>query len=77
MGYSGKLGYILLCVNAKDMQEKGLLSAEEVSTIQKNVKQAADYFIDLENQSDFGIPYVGHATMQTFGRLLTMKLATV
>lgn len=37
-----------------------MLSAEEVSTIQKNVKQAADYFIDLENQSDFGIPYVGH-----------------
>ena len=59
-GTLASLGTFSLCVNAKDMQEKGLLSAEEVSTIQKNVKQAADYFIDLENQSDFGIPYVGH-----------------
>ena len=59
-GTLASLGTFSLCVNAKDMQEKGLLSAEEVSTIQKNVKQAADYFIDLENASDFGIPYVGH-----------------
>ena len=59
-GTMASLGTFSLCVNADDMLDKGLLTAAEVDTIEKNVKQAADYFIGLEEESDFGIPYVGH-----------------
>lgn len=59
-GTLASLGTFSLCVNADDMLAKGLLTADEVDTIEKNVKQAADYFIGLEDDSDFGIPYVGH-----------------
>lgn len=59
-GTLSSLGTFSLCVNADDMLAKGLLTAEEVDTIEKNVKQAADFFIEKEDESDFGIPYVGH-----------------
>ncbi len=59
-GTLNSLGTFSLAINGDAMVEKGLLTADELDTIQKNVKQAADYFIKLEDESDFGVPYVGH-----------------
>ena len=59
-GTVGGLGTLSLSINADAMLEKGLLTADEVTEIQNSVKAAADYFIELENTSDFGVPYVGH-----------------
>ncbi len=59
-GTVGSLGTLSLSINADKMLEAGLLTADEVNTIQNNVKAAADYFVKLENESDFGVPYVGH-----------------
>lgn len=59
-GTLSSLGTFSLAINGDAMVEKGLLTADELETIEKNVKQAADYFIKLEDESDFGVPYVGH-----------------
>ena len=59
-GTLSSLGTFSLCINGKSMVEKGLLTNEELTTIQNSVKNAADYFLKLEDESDFGVPYVGH-----------------
>ncbi len=59
-GTLSSLGTLSLCINGQSLVEKGLLTADELTTIQNSVKNAADYFIGLEESSDFGIPYVGH-----------------
>jgi endoglucanase len=59
-GTTGALGTLSLSINADRLLEKGLLTADEVTTIQNSVKNAADYFLKLEDESDFGVPYVGH-----------------
>ena len=59
-GTVGGLGTLSLSINANAMLEAGLLTADEVTSIQNSVKEAADYFLKLEDESDFGVPYVGH-----------------
>ena len=59
-GTVGSLGTLSLCINGQAMVDKGLLTQDELTTIQNNVKEAADYFLKLEEESDFGVPYVGH-----------------
>ena len=59
-GTLSSLGTFSLCINGASMVEKGLLTADELTTIQNSVKEAADYFLKLEDESDFGVPYVGH-----------------
>lgn len=59
-GTLSSLGTLSLSINGDALVEKGLLTADELTTIQNSVKNAADYFIKLENESDFGVPYVGH-----------------
>ncbi|MGN0591804.1 MAG: glycoside hydrolase family 9 protein [Ruminococcus sp.] len=59
-GTVGSLGTLSLCINGQAMVDKGLLTADELTTIQNSVKSAADYFLKLEDESDFGVPYVGH-----------------
>ncbi|MDE6020076.1 MAG: glycoside hydrolase family 9 protein [Ruminococcus sp.] len=59
-GTVGSLGTLSLSINGQAMLDKGLLTQDELTTIQNNVKSAADYFIELEDTSDFGVPYVGH-----------------
>ena len=59
-GTVGSLGTLSLSINADAMLAAGLLTADEVTTIQNSVKEAADYFLKLEDESDFGVPYVGH-----------------
>ncbi|MDD6268713.1 MAG: glycoside hydrolase family 9 protein [Oscillospiraceae bacterium] len=59
-GTVGSLGTLSLSINGADMVAKGLLTADELTTIQNSVKSAADYYLKLEEESDFGVPYVGH-----------------
>ncbi len=59
-GTLSSLGTFSLCINGASLVEKGLLTADELTTIQNSVKNAADYFLKLEDESDFGVPYVGH-----------------
>ena len=59
-GTLSSLGTLSLSINGDKLLEKGLITQEELTTIQNSVKNAADYFIKLEDDSDFGVPYVGH-----------------
>ena len=59
-GTLSSLGTLSMSINAKSMLEKGLLTQAEVDKIQESVKQAADYFVELEDSSDWGVPYRGH-----------------
>ncbi len=59
-GTLSSLGTFSLCINGKSMVEQGLLTSDELTKIQNSVKEAADYFLKLEDESDFGVPYVGH-----------------
>ena len=72
-GTVGGLGTMSLSINGKAMVEKGLLTADELTTIQNGVKSSADYFIKLEDESDFGIPYVGHDYDTTVWSLAAMQ----
>ena len=59
-GTVSALGTLSLSINGDALLKKGLITQEELTTIQNSVKNAADYFIKLEDDSDFGVPYVGH-----------------
>lgn len=59
-GTVGSLGTLSLSINGQAMVDKGLLTADELTTINNSVKSAADYYLKLEDESDFGVPYVGH-----------------
>ncbi len=59
-GTLGALGTYSLSINGENLVSKGLLTEDELTTIHNNIKQAADYFVNLEDTSDWGIPYVGH-----------------
>lgn len=59
-GTVSALGTLSLSINGDALLKKGLITQEELTTIQNSVKNAADYFIKLEEDSDFGVPYVGH-----------------
>ena len=59
-GTVGALGTLSLSINGADLVDKGLLTMDELTTIHNSIKSAADYFIKLEDESDFGVPYVGH-----------------
>ena len=59
-GTLNSIGSISLYVNAEAMQEKGLLTADEVTTLKDQVIQAADYYLNVQSESAYSIPYRGH-----------------
>ena len=59
-GTLNSIGSISLYVNAEAMQEKGLLTADEVTTLKDQVVQAADYYLNVQSESAYSIPYRGH-----------------
>lgn len=58
-GTLNSVGSISLYVNSASMLERGLLSDEEVKTLQEQVIKAADYYLDVQSESAYGTPYRG------------------
>lgn len=64
-GTLSSLGTMSLYLNADTMLKDGKLSQAEVNKISDSIVNAADFFIEKENNSQYGIPYVGHTYSAT------------
>lgn len=58
-GTLDSVGSISLYVNSAEMLEKGLLTQDEVNTLEDQVVNAADYFLDVQSESAYSTPYRG------------------
>lgn len=53
------LGSISLLVNADELLDEGLLTEDEVQTLEDNLLACADTYVDQTDESGFGTPYQG------------------
>ena len=58
-GTLNSVGSISLYVNSNSMLEQGLLTSDEVKTLQEQVLKAADYYLDVQSESSYASPYRG------------------
>ncbi|MCD8219991.1 MAG: glycoside hydrolase family 9 protein [Ruminococcus sp.] len=58
-GTLNSVGSISLYVNSEEMLEKGLLTQDEVDTLKDQVINAADFYLDIQDNSAYSTPYEG------------------